>query len=66
MAKLYLYQAVDIVTWKERKCYFFVEGDEQRMMLMGLRRFTKYTNMPNIVFKRNNYSKLVAENEYCF
>jgi hypothetical protein len=29
-----------------------VEGDEQRMMLMGLRRFTKYTNMPNIVALR--------------
>jgi hypothetical protein len=33
MAKLYLYQAVDIVE-RKRKCYFFVEGDEQRMMLM--------------------------------
>jgi len=25
------------------------EGDEQRMMLSGLRRFTKYTNTPNVV-----------------
>jgi hypothetical protein len=36
------------------------------MMLMGLRRFTKYTNMPNIVGLRETISKLVAENEYCF
>jgi hypothetical protein len=56
MAKLYLYQAVDIVTQKERKC-FFVEGDEQRMMLMGLRRFTKYTNMPNIVALRETIQR---------
>jgi hypothetical protein len=37
------------------------------MMLMGLKRFTKYTNMPNVVALRETItSKLVAENEYCF
>jgi hypothetical protein len=36
MAKLYLYQAVDI-TLKGKESVIFVEGDEQRMMLMGLR-----------------------------
>jgi alkylation response protein AidB-like acyl-CoA dehydrogenase len=68
MAKLYLYQAVDIVTLKGKESVIsFVEGDEQRMMLMGLRRFTKYTNMPNIVGLRETItSKLVAKNEYCF
>ena len=68
MAKLYLYQAVDIVTQKGKESVIsFAEGDEQRMMLMGLRRFTKYTNMPNIVGLREMItSKLVAENEYCF
>ena len=68
MAKLYLYQAVDIVTQKGKESVIsFAEGDEQRMMLMGLRRFTKYTNMPNIVGLREMItSKLVAENEYSF
>ena len=68
MAKLYLYQAVDIVTQKGKESVIsFAEGDEQRMMLMGLRRFTKYTNMPNIVgLGEMITSKLVAENEYCF
>ncbi|TDE03836.1 acyl-CoA dehydrogenase family protein [Flavobacterium hiemivividum] len=68
MAKLYLYQAVDIVTQKGKESIIsFVEGDEQRMMLMGLRRFTKYTNMPNIVGLRETITtKLVAENAYCF
>jgi hypothetical protein len=37
---------------------FFVEGDEQRMMLMGLRRFTKYTNMPILLTKRNYYQEI--------
>ena len=68
MAKLYLYQAVDIVTQKGKESVIsFAEGDEQRMMLMGLRRFTKYTNMPNVVALRETItSKLVAENGYCF
>lgn len=68
MAKLYLYKAVDIVIQKGKESIIsFAEGDEQRMMLMGLRRFTKYTNMPNIVALRETVaSKLVAENEYCF
>jgi alkylation response protein AidB-like acyl-CoA dehydrogenase len=68
MAKLYLYHAVDIVTQKGKESIIsFTEGDEQRMMLMGLRRFTKYTNMPNVVGLREIITnKLVAENEYCF
>lgn len=68
MAKLYLYKAVDVVNLKGKESIIsFAEGDEQRMMLMGLRRFTKYTNMPNIVGLREIItSKLVAENEYCF
>jgi phosphopantetheine adenylyltransferase len=68
MARLYLYQAVDIVTQKGKEgIVSFAEGDEQRMMLMGLRRFTKYTNMPNVVALRETITaKLVAENKYCF
>jgi alkylation response protein AidB-like acyl-CoA dehydrogenase len=68
MAKLYLYKAVDVVTQKGKESVIsFAEGDEQRMMLMGLRRFTKYTNMPNIIGLRETITtKLVTENEYCF
>ena len=68
MAKLYLYKAVDIVAARGKESIIsFAEGDEQRMMLMGLRRFTKYTNMPNIVALRETITKkLVAENSYCF
>ena len=68
MAKLYLYKAVDIINLRGKESIIsFAEGDEQRMMLMGLRRFTKYTNMPNIVALREVItSKLVDKNEYCF
>nr|WP_315156597.1 acyl-CoA dehydrogenase family protein [uncultured Flavobacterium sp.] len=68
MAQLYLYKAVDIITQKGKEgIVSFAEGDEQRMMLMGLRRYTKYTNMPNVVNLREIItSQLVAENAYCF
>ncbi|MBZ4033436.1 acyl-CoA dehydrogenase family protein [Flavobacterium sp. 17A] len=68
MAKLYLYKAVDIVNLRGKEgIASFSEGDEQRMMLMGLKRFTKYTNLPNVVALREKIAeKLVAENTYCF
>ncbi|ANO48758.1 acyl-CoA dehydrogenase [Flavobacterium columnare] len=68
MAQLYLYQAVDIVSQKGKEgIVSFADGDEQRMMLMGLRRFTKYTNMPNVVALRETITaKMIAENGYCY
>ncbi|MDC1199832.1 acyl-CoA dehydrogenase family protein, partial [Flavobacteriaceae bacterium] len=43
MAQLYLYNAVDTITSKAKMAIIsFAEGDQQRMMLMGLKRFTKY------------------------
>jgi len=68
MAQLYLYNATDIITQKGKESIIsFAEGDEQRMMLMGLRRFTKYTNMPNVVALRETItSKLVEEGTYGF
>lgn len=68
MAQLYLYKAVDIIIQKGKEAIIsFAEGDEQRMMLMGLRRYTKYTNMPNVVGLREIIATtLVTENHYCF
>jgi alkylation response protein AidB-like acyl-CoA dehydrogenase len=68
MSKLYLYNAVGIVESKGKESIIsFAEGDEQRMMLMGLKRFTKYTNYPDIVDLRNEIAeKVKAENKYCF
>ena len=68
MAKLYLYNAVEIITKNGREGIISsAEGDEQRMMLMGLKRFTKYTNYPNVVELRNTIAEMVtSENKYCF
>jgi alkylation response protein AidB-like acyl-CoA dehydrogenase len=68
MAKLYLYHAVDIIEEKGKESIIsFAEGDEQRMLLMGLKRFTKYVNYPDIVDLRKEIAeKVKAENKYCF
>jgi alkylation response protein AidB-like acyl-CoA dehydrogenase len=68
MAKLYLYHAVEIIEKKGKESIIsFAEGDEQRMMLMGLKRFTKYVNYPDIVDLRKAVAeKVKSENKYCF
>ena len=68
MSKLYLYRAVDIIQQKGKEAIVsFAEGDEQRMMLMGLKRFTKYTNQPNVVKLRTQIAdKVAADNGYTF
>ena len=58
MSQLYLYNAVDTVGDKAKEAIVsFAEGDEQRMMLMGLKRFTKYANNPNVVALRNTIAQ---------
>jgi len=68
MSQLYLYNAMDIITKNAKEgIVSFAEGDEQKMMLMGLKRFTKYANMPNVVALRTQIAnKLNIENKYCF
>ncbi|AXT60200.1 acyl-CoA dehydrogenase [Aquimarina sp. AD10] len=62
MTQLYLYNAVDIAIKKGKEAIVsFAEGDEQRMMLMGLKRFTKYTNQPNVVALRTKIADKIAE-----
>jgi alkylation response protein AidB-like acyl-CoA dehydrogenase len=44
----------------------FAEGDEQRMMLMGLKRFTRTDPLNVKEARRKIAAKLIAENKYCF
>ncbi len=68
MAKLNLAEAVDKIKKSGREAICgFAEGDDQRLLLMGLKRFTKYTNEPNTIALRKEISaKLIEENNYCF
>ena len=68
MSKLYLYRATDTVIQKGKEAIVsFTEGDEQKMMLMGLKRFTKYANQPNVVALREQIAaKVSADKGYTF
>lgn len=44
----------------------FNEGDTLRIMLMGLKRFTKYEPVNTIAMRRRVADKLIEENQYCF
>ena len=68
MAKLNLFNATESVAKNAKEAIlYFAEGDEQRMMLMGLKRFTKYTNYPNLIALRKEIAaKVIEANEYCF
>ena len=68
MSQLYLYHAVDIIQTKAKLAIIsFAEGDEQKMMLLGLKRFTKYQNLPNVVALRIMIAeKVTLENKYPF
>jgi alkylation response protein AidB-like acyl-CoA dehydrogenase len=68
MTKLYLYQAVDTIQSKAKQVIISSsEGDEQKGLLMGLKRFTKYYEFPNVIELKNKISdKLKEENKYCF
>lgn len=63
MTKCRLYQAVDQITARAKEgIVSFSEGDEQRMLLMGLRRFTKYYNYPNIIQLKEFISDDIQKN----
>ncbi|MBC7746012.1 MAG: acyl-CoA dehydrogenase, partial [Flavobacterium sp.] len=67
MMRVYLQTAVDKVSLagKEALCSF-AEGDELKMMLVGLRRFTKAEPF-NIKESRQQIAKqLIEANKYCF
>ena len=67
MTTLYSYHAVEEIHKNGKEALYAIsEGDEQRMMLMGLKRFTKTqpTNLKEL--RRQVAKKLIEEKQYCF
>jgi hypothetical protein len=67
MVRVYLNQALDQVYLHGKEAInSYAEGDEQRMMLMGLKRFTKIDPY-NVKDARQRIArKMIEENKYCF
>ena len=65
IAKTYLYDTADRVNKSGRDAInAFAEGDEQRMMLLGVKRFTKAESFNTKEARRRNADKLIADNKY--
>ena len=67
MMKTFFYDAAGIIDHAGKEAiYSFVEGDEQRMMLMGLRRFVKMEGFNVKELRRTIAAKVIESNRYPF
>ncbi|WPP52854.1 acyl-CoA dehydrogenase family protein [Catalinimonas niigatensis] len=67
MAQLYLYMAVDKINGSGKEAIVsFAKGDEQRVMLMGLKRFTKIDLYNVKELRRSIAEYLIDKNAYAF
>jgi hypothetical protein len=67
MVRTYLTDAADRVNKSGKDAInSFAEGDEQRMMLLGLKRFTKAEPFNTKDARRRIADKLIADNKYSF
>lgn len=63
--RIYLYDAADHINKHGKDAInAFADGDEQRMMLLGLKRFTKVEPFNSKEARRRIADKLISENKY--
>jgi len=67
MTKCYVYDAADSINKSGKDAIFsFAEGDTQRMLAMGLKRFTKIAPVNVKALRRQIAATLIEANEYCY
>jgi len=67
MMKVYFSDALErVYVYGKHAIQAFAEGDEARIMLMGVKRFTKYPMINTKVLRRNVAAKLITADQYCF
>ncbi|NIK74269.1 alkylation response protein AidB-like acyl-CoA dehydrogenase [Thermonema lapsum] len=67
LARVYLYDAADVIQKAAREAITaFAEGDELRVMLLGLKRFTKLEPFNVKAARRRIADYLIEKNEYAF
>ncbi|MEO5684137.1 MAG: acyl-CoA dehydrogenase family protein [Chitinophagaceae bacterium] len=65
ITRTYIYDAADKINkFGKDAINSFAEGDEQRMMLLGLKRFTKADSFNSKEARRRIAAKLISENKY--
>jgi hypothetical protein len=67
MMQVYIRDAADLIFKAGKEALnSFAEGDERRMMMVGLKRFTKTEDLNTTAARRRVAAKLIEENKYCF
>ena len=67
MSKIYLYEAIDKVEAAAKEAIVsFAKGDEQKVLLMGLKRFTKPDFINTKELRRQVADNMIAEGKYPF
>ena len=67
MTKVFVFDAADAVNIAGKNAITgFADGDEQRMILMGLKRFTKVEPFNTKNARRSIADKMIEEGKYCF
>ncbi|MEC8367792.1 MAG: acyl-CoA dehydrogenase family protein [Bacteroidota bacterium] len=68
MTQLYLYQSVELISNKAKELIISLSNsEEQKFLLMGLKRFSKYFNYPKPLELKRKIAKMVIDNNsYCF
>jgi hypothetical protein len=65
IVRTYLYDATDHINKSGKDAInAFAEGDEQRMMLLGLKRFTQMDPFNSKEAKRRIAARLITDNKY--
>ena len=67
MMRVYIADAADKIAKSGKDAInSFATGDEQRMLLMGIKRFTKVPPVNTKESRRRIAARLLSENKYCF
>jgi alkylation response protein AidB-like acyl-CoA dehydrogenase len=67
MMQVYIYDAADrIHKWGKDAINAFASGDEQRAMLMGIKRFAKHDPINAKEARQAIAQKMISENKYCY
>lgn len=67
MMQVYVRDAADKIFKSGKEALnAFAEGDERRMMMVGLKRYTKTEDINTTAARRRIAAKLIDQNKYCF
>ena len=67
MVEVFIYDASDRIHKNAKDALnSFASGDELRMMLLGIKRFTKHSGLDSKTSRRVIAKKLIDENSHCF